>query len=766
MKAKILIVGGLAILVVAAMLAFGYGWAIAQSNPPAPTPQPPGVPNLDLWQNGPHAKADAEAFTHWNDADPKEIPVGCAKCHSTTGFQDFVGADGSEAGKVDKAQPIGQVITCEACHNDAAEALTAVTFPSGVEITGLGPEARCMTCHQGVASMKTVDARLELLKATDPDKVPAPVKDAQGNDQKLGFINVHYRAAAASLYGGDVMGGYQYDGKSYDAKNQHVDQADNCVACHNAHSGEVLVEKCQTCHGEQVKSAADLNKIREISSANDYNGNGDTKEGISAEIEGLQAMLLTTIQNYAKEVGGAEIKYDEATYPYFLGADGKAYPNFTPRLLKAAYNYQFTLKDPGIFAHNPKYAIELLYDSIDDLNSATGLKTKTDLTKAAREDAGHFDGAAMAFRDWDADGEVPASCAKCHSSAGLPFIFENAGATVSTSSTNKSLSSIAQPVANGFKCTTCHDEANFPARYFVDKVTFPSGKVAWFANADANICIMCHQGRQSTASINTALVAAKGADGKAVDLTKQPTKILGLKDPKSPQSADNTPLLSFQNPHYFAAGANVMGGEVMGAYQYANQKYSGRTAHPAPMDNCLACHDTHSQEVMFDKCTTCHGAVKSVDDLKKLRQPDGKDQTDYDGDGTVEGLGEEIQGMADVLWAQIQTVATKNKYPIVYDPGTNPYFFNDLNGDGKADPDELKSANRYGYFNAKLLQAAYNYQWVTKDPGAFAHNFYYINQVLYDSIKDLGGNVAKMKRSAVTNIAPPEVPTPPPAPAP
>jgi hypothetical protein len=33
---------------------------------------------------------------------------------------------------------------------------------------------------------------------------------------------------------------------------------------------------------------------------------------------------------------------------------------------------------------------------------------------------------------------------------------------------------------------------------------------------------------------------------------------------------------------------------------------------------------------------------------------------------------------------------------------------------------------------------AKNYQWVAKDPGAFAHNGKYILQVLYDSLQDLG----------------------------
>ena len=51
--------------------------------------------------------------------------------------------------------------------------------------------------------------------------------------------------------------------------------------------------------------------------------------------------------------------------------DGKpvGYSTWTARLLKAAYNYQASVKDPGDFAHNAKYIIELLYDSIDDLNA-------------------------------------------------------------------------------------------------------------------------------------------------------------------------------------------------------------------------------------------------------------------------------------------------------------------------------------------------------------------------------------------------------------
>ena len=49
------------------------------------------------------------------------------------------------------------------------------------------------------------------------------------------------------------------------------------------------------------------------------------------------------------------------------------YGSWTPRLLKAVYNWKVVTADPGIHAHNPYYALELLYDSIADLASADGM---------------------------------------------------------------------------------------------------------------------------------------------------------------------------------------------------------------------------------------------------------------------------------------------------------------------------------------------------------------------------------------------------------
>ncbi len=494
----------------------------------------PTVPYLKDWQGSGHADSTAMAFRDWDETDPQAVPATCAKCHSSGGYQDFLGADGSTAGKVDKPAAVNTVVDCVACHNPVTLHKTSVKFPSGVELKNLGDESRCMECHQGRESKLSVDKQItDTFKLTpaDEDTVVKPLvtKDAAGKavTTTFGFRNVHYFAAAATQYGTLVKGGYEYDGQSYDGKFQHPAPYDTCIGCHNSHTLKLDVAQCATCHAG-VKTTEDLAKIRMNGSLVDYNGNGDAKEGIGAEMAGLQAQLLTAIKAYAKEVAKVDIGYDAATYPYWFAdanANGKldkgekSYSTWTPRLLKAAYNYQVATKDPGTFAHNAKYIIQLQHDSIADLN--TKIAKPVDITKAVRNDVGHFDGTAMAFRDWDAEGMVPAGCAKCHSATGLPQFIENGGTvavtgngTVVTTGTTE-----AEP-ANGFACTTCHDDLTKFTLYPVKGVPFPSGKTVSFSEKDdkgaykdavpANLCLECHQGRQSTASVNAKIGKTTG----------------------------------------------------------------------------------------------------------------------------------------------------------------------------------------------------------------------------------------------------------------
>ena len=52
----------------------------------------------------------------------------------------------------------------------------------------------------------------------------------------------------------------------------------------------------------------------------------------------------------------------------------------------------------------------------------------------------------------------------------------------------------------------------------------------------------------------------------------------------------------------------------------------------------------------------------------------------------------------------------------------------------------------YESWTPRLIRAAYNYQWVQNDPGAYAHNGLYIIQVLYDSLANVGADVTGFTR--------------------
>lgn len=321
----------------------------------------------EAWLMGPHGDHDSPSFTHWNEDGA--VPEACAACHSESGMLDWLGADGTEAGVVDHPGTINSVIGCASCHVSEAEALDAVPFPSGVTVSGLGGNATCTMCHSGRASTGSVTQAID---GMDPDTV----------SEDLSFINVHYGVAAAVMHGSEVSGGFEYDGQSYAGRFAHVPSANTCVACHEPHSTEVATDGCVACH----QGVDDITAIR--TQPADFDGDGVTSGGIRDEIAGLHAVLNEAIRAYAAEVVGTPIGYNKDNYPYFFidgNADGTIdtdeaiYPNqyasWTPRLLMAAYNYQVVAKDAGAWAHNPRYTLQLLHDSVVSLSEQIEVET-------------------------------------------------------------------------------------------------------------------------------------------------------------------------------------------------------------------------------------------------------------------------------------------------------------------------------------------------------------------------------------------------------
>jgi hypothetical protein len=196
-------------------------------------------------------------------------------------------------------------------------------------------------------------------------------KEPDTVDSKIRFKNIHYFAAGATIFGADAQGAYLYEGKEYASQNLHASdegKMNKCKDCHDVHALEPKVEACETCH-----DTSDPTTIRR--SDVDYDGDGDTTEGIKGEVDTLAEALYAEMQTYAEAYGGA-IEYNGAAYPYFFDADGKSYTAWTPNLVKAAFNYQYVQKDPGAYVHNPKFVMQFLIDSIESLGGDVSTYTR------------------------------------------------------------------------------------------------------------------------------------------------------------------------------------------------------------------------------------------------------------------------------------------------------------------------------------------------------------------------------------------------------
>jgi predicted CXXCH cytochrome family protein len=282
------------------------------------------------WGTSGHADYQGEPF------GPGITQAACLKCHSGPQNARFV--QGVAPADLDPAHG-AQVVSCVACHDTTARDATGafvlgalrsvptVTFPSGAEVS-LTPESNiCMECHQGRSSKPTVDARI-----------------AAGN---LSFSNIHYFAAAATLFGSEVQGGYEYPGRTYRGRNAFTPHAilgrpdlTTCAGCHLRgtevnHTFIPSLATCNACHPGASFQAL-----------------GGSPQFNFGQINQLKDQLLGLL------TASGVVALDG--FPYFQNIT-------TEQQLKAAYNWQVADKEPCGYIHNGIYIRQLLFDSIVDM---------------------------------------------------------------------------------------------------------------------------------------------------------------------------------------------------------------------------------------------------------------------------------------------------------------------------------------------------------------------------------------------------------------
>ncbi len=304
-------------------------------------------------------------------------------------------------------------------------------------------------------------------------------------------------------------------------------------------------------------------------------------------------------------------------------------------------------------------------------------------------------------------------------------------------------------------CVRCHSGAGY-----ISFLANPKDKAAWVNEAQTPSCATCHDPHDDANPKQLRVV------GKPVEVPFDNPKDAGLSATceechNGRQRPENAVKGSF--PHYSSAAEflNSTGGVDYGQkiVDSPHAMLVGAAAMSDPSDKtgqtklfggatpgpCVACHmypstdakdpnylkvgqhsfNTVSPDGKFDytaPCQSCHGAVKDFNFAAKA---------DYDGNGKVEGVQDEVKGLLNVLWKALEAKGVKK-----IETG-NPYATLPTGADGKVDP---KIAN--AWFNFRVV---YGVMWGTNtgngNQGAAqaVHNFKRAVSLLQLSYKDLTG---------------------------
>jgi hypothetical protein len=329
-------------------------------------------------------------------------------------------------------------------------------------------------------------------------------------------------------------------------------------------------------------------------------------------------------------------------------------------------------------------------------------------------------------------------CYKCHNGLTSRAWQDNVQGTASA------------PVVYGdatVTCVTCHDPHRNTAgnsantRKPVIMTRYSSALVSFSGNVfldnspipdtmeNATICVYCHQGRESGFTLYKNKLA-----------------------PTVPLATLNR---AFFNPHYLGTGAMLWG---VNGYEYTGKSYSANTAHQNA--NCTTCHmdnptadnlnggHTWSPNVASCNTSSCHstGGVSPAVATTGTASPNVNayraafDTNDYDGNGFIEPIAVEIQGLQTKL---IELLAMNGIY---YDDLNYPYVFNDpvlrttaaqftTWGSVQGGTNAYKAAFNLQYI-IKGLPSSSSSQTLVPNASAAVHDYKYTIQLLRDSYED------------------------------
>jgi predicted CXXCH cytochrome family protein len=347
---------------------------------------------------------------------------GCTPCHSGNSVVTLTVGGGS----LDVNYGVHDVISCRTCHNinvpntvpgeNDPEGYAAVrefpadyefAFNSGVNVTSedLGVNKICFECHKGRTGALSADEESALVNEYMDDDV------TYVGTENRSFAYLHYAPAYAILFGNESGMVPTYDDKTYAGRFEHPLPINGvaefgCADCHNVHNTDdnnVVENKmatsidCAGCHAANAifaytslkdrteeYSVALLDTLLEEYLAAD--GTEDLYPPLQEFIDVLQGDFPYTDDRTNSEgeddpiIGEAGAVYASPEEALAVWLEGRTKVGPSLAAAKAGTIWKiFTYEDGsvegpydvhghgGSWAHNSKFARQVMYDAIEDL---------------------------------------------------------------------------------------------------------------------------------------------------------------------------------------------------------------------------------------------------------------------------------------------------------------------------------------------------------------------------------------------------------------
>ncbi len=270
-------------------------------------------------------------------------------------------------------------------------------------------------------------------------------------------------------------------------------------------------------------------------------------------------------------------------------------------------------------------------------------------------------------------GDEHAQCAACHSGAGF---IDNANGVAS-----ESLRTGTQPVT----CAVCHDPHKGGGGHqlrAVSDITLAGGEVI-SGGGDGRLCMNCHR-----SPVDAESYAAQYHESYGAHYSPQAEMLFGAGGIEYGEEIASSPHISAVTDS--CVGCHMASPNVSALFDDDAKAYKagGHTFNMSydALENTAVCQSCHSGLTQFNITA----------------------QADYDGDGAVEGVQDEVKGLLEVLAI---------KLPPQDDPAVTV----------TADYTEAE------------LKAAYNYTFVERDKSLGIHNFGYAVDLLQTTYRNLTG---------------------------